>query len=56
MIIAEDDAYVPADLAESTAADLGASVARLAGQGHWWMLSAPEPAADALAAFWAGLD
>ena len=55
IIIAEDDLYVPADLAEETAADLEAQVLRLSGQGHWWMFGAPEIAADSLAGFWAGL-
>ncbi|MEM9464204.1 MAG: alpha/beta hydrolase, partial [Actinomycetota bacterium] len=56
MIIAEDDVYVDAELAAATATDLSSDVVRLAGQGHWWMVTAPEPAAIALAAFWAGLD
>ena len=56
IIIAEDDLYVPADLAAETAESLGADVLRLAGQGHWWMFSAPRPAAEALAGFWSALD
>lgn len=56
VVIAEQDTYVSADLGAATAADLGADVLRLADQGHWWMLGSPEVAADALAAFWAGLD
>lgn len=56
MIIAEDDGFVAGELAEQTAIDLGSDVARLADQAHWWMVTAPEPAADALVSFWAGLD
>jgi pimeloyl-ACP methyl ester carboxylesterase len=55
IIIAEDDLYVSADLAGETAADLGAQVLRLSGQGHWWMFGAPEIAAQSLAGFWSGL-
>ena len=55
VLIALDDAYVPADLAAETAVRLDASVAELADQGHWWMLSAPDAAADALTGFWADL-
>ena len=52
IIIAEEDDYVPADLAAETAEALGADVLRLAGHGHWWMFSAPQPAAEALIGFW----
>ena len=50
-----DDPYVSADLAPATAERLGAKLVELAGQGHWWMLEDPDPAADALAEFWASL-
>lgn len=56
VVIAEQDTYVSADMGAETAADLDAEVLRLADQGHWWMLGAPEVAADALVGFWAGLD
>lgn len=50
-----DDPYVSADLAPATAERFGAKLVELAGQGHWWMLEDPNPAADALAEFWASL-
>lgn len=56
ILVAEDDAYVPADLAAESAAEVGAEVARFADQGHWWMLGAPVEGAAALADFWNGLD
>ena len=56
ILIAEDDAFVPADLAAESAVAVGAEIARFAGQGHWWMLSAPVEGAAALADFWNGLD
>ncbi len=52
VLAATDDAYVPHAQSLEVAARLGARVAELSGQGHWWMLAAPDPAADALAAFW----
>ncbi|MEO0492433.1 MAG: alpha/beta fold hydrolase [Actinomycetota bacterium] len=54
-VIAEQDTFVSADLAASTAEDLGAPVVRFADQGHWWMIGDPVAAADALIGFWAGL-
>ena len=56
ILIAEDDLYVSADLAAGTADALEAQVLRMAGQGHWWMFGAPQPAAEALAGFWEGLN
>ena len=44
-VIAEQDPYVPADLAVSTAGDLGGTVVRFADQGHWWMIGNPAAAA-----------
>ena len=55
-VIAEQDPYVPADLAASTAGDLGGTVVRFADQGHWWMIGAPAAAANALVDFWSSLD
>ncbi len=49
------DPYVSADLGTAVAERLGASVASLEGQSHWWMLENPVPAADALVAFWSSL-
>ncbi|MEM8705618.1 MAG: alpha/beta hydrolase [Actinomycetota bacterium] len=56
ILIAEEDHFVPAELALDNAEALGSRVVTLAGQGHWWMLGAPGEAADALVAFWAELD
>lgn len=50
-----DDPYVTADLAPAVAERVGATIAELAGQGHWWMVEDPKPAADALANFWGSL-
>ncbi|NDH88171.1 MAG: hypothetical protein EBY61_05985 [Actinobacteria bacterium] len=55
-VIAEQDPYVPADLAASTAGDLGGTVVHFADQGHWWMIGAPAAAASALVDFWSSLD
>ncbi|MEM9202692.1 MAG: alpha/beta hydrolase [Actinomycetota bacterium] len=55
-VVAEEDHYVAAELAMETAADLDAHVTRLAGQSHWWMLTAPLEAADAMVSFWAGTE
>jgi pimeloyl-ACP methyl ester carboxylesterase len=43
-------------LYEEVAARAGATTTRIEGQGHWWMTSDPTASADALTAFWAGLD
>lgn len=50
-----DDAYVLHQQSLESAQRLGASVAELPGQGHWWMLEDPAPAADALVRFWHSL-
>ena len=55
-VIAEQDPYVPADLAASTAGDLGGTVVHFADQGHWWMIGNPAAAASALVDFWSSLD
>jgi len=52
IITATDDPYVPADFSGPVADRLGATQIRLEGQGHWWMVSDPENAADQLVAFW----
>ena len=52
VLTATEDAYVPADLGREMAARLGARHVSLSGQGHWWMLSRPDLAAEALAEFW----
>ncbi len=52
VIDATADAYVGSDLAVQMLEPLGAEHLRLADNGHWWMVEAPETAADGLAAFW----
>ncbi len=53
VVIATGDHYAGTpDMAAHTAAQLGAETVTLDGPGHWWMLDAPEVAADALVAFW----
>ena len=49
------DPYVSSDLAPAVVERFGATMAELPGQGHWWMLEDPNPAADALVAFWSSL-
>lgn len=56
-IVAPNDPFVNGhDLALSVAADLGAQVREVAGQGHWWMLGDPAGGAKVLTDFWASLD
>lgn len=38
------------------AAKTGATIARLEGEGHWWMLTNPSAGAAALTEFWSTLD
>ena len=54
-LVATDDPYVPETFAPEVAARLGSETVRLEGQGHWWMVGDPAPAAEALTAFWSGL-
>ncbi len=56
VINALDDAYVSPELSASVAQSVGARVAPLEGQGHWWMATAPAEAAAVLAEFWASFD
>ncbi len=56
VINATDDAYVSPALSQQVGERLGAEVVALEGQGHWWMMSAPQQAAGVLAQFWSGLD
>jgi pimeloyl-ACP methyl ester carboxylesterase len=52
VIDAELDAYIPSELSNDIARQLGAEVLRLDGRGHWWMVDDVAPVADALVAFW----
>ncbi|MEM7139870.1 MAG: alpha/beta hydrolase [Actinomycetota bacterium] len=56
IVIASEDHFVPAPLAMEVAERLGSATVTLEGQAHWWMMGAEAEAADALAAFWTGLD
>ena len=56
IITATDDAYVSSALARPVAERLGVEELVLAGQGHWWMVGDPDPAAEGLVAFWSSLD
>ena len=49
------DAYVGTELVPEVVSTLGTQHVQLIDQGHWWMVSDPEPAAAALASFWASL-
>lgn len=55
IITATDDAYVEAALAHEVAERLGVEELVLDGQGHWWMVSDPEIAAEGLVRFWSSL-
>ncbi len=55
VIDATDDPYVPSHMGKDAIIRFGAQHLELAGQGHWWMASAPDVAADGLVAFWNGL-
>ncbi len=46
------DAYVGSHLASDVASSIGASQFDLQDQGHWWMVTAPDLAAQGLAQFW----
>jgi pimeloyl-ACP methyl ester carboxylesterase len=52
VLTATEDAYVTADHGREMAARLDARHVSLTGQGHWWMLSRPDLAAEALTDFW----
>ena len=50
-----EGAYIDASLNGPVAERMRSQLVPLPGQGHWWMIENPTPAADALARFWAGL-
>ncbi len=52
IVDAELDVYIPSDLSNDIARQLGAEVLRLDGRGHWWMVEDIGDIADALIAFW----
>ncbi len=55
VVDAPADAYSSPALGLEVASGLTAEVLTLAGQGHWWMLTAAEDAAVGLVDFWSGL-
>ena len=52
IVDAELDVYIPSDLSNDIARQLGAEVLRLDGRGHWWMADDVGDIADALITFW----
>ncbi len=54
VIDATEDAYVGSELSPAVAERLDAQRVTVEA-GHWWMVSDPEPVADALVAFWNAL-
>lgn len=55
VIGADSDPLVSASRSKRAAETIGAQAVILEGAGHWWPLDSPEPAAEALQKFWAGL-
>lgn len=54
VILAENDHYAgTAPMHENVADSVGASILRIDGAGHWWMIEKPAEAARALVAHWA---
>ena len=56
VIIPSDDPFLSADGAATSARRAGASVKKLEGIGHWWMLQDPARGARVLESFWSSLD
>jgi pimeloyl-ACP methyl ester carboxylesterase len=52
VIDAELDVYIPSELSNDIARQLGAEVLRLDGRGHWWMADDVGDVTDQLIAFW----
>jgi pimeloyl-ACP methyl ester carboxylesterase len=52
VIDAELDVYIPSELSNDIARQLGADVLHLNERGHWWMVDDVDPVADSLVAFW----
>jgi pimeloyl-ACP methyl ester carboxylesterase len=53
VLAAEEDAFLALDRATAGAERAGARLEVLPGQGHWWMLQDPAPAATLLKDLWA---
>lgn len=55
VVIADHDQYAgTVEMMHDVARHLGADTAHLDGHGHWWMISAPDAAAERLVAHWNG--
>jgi len=54
VIAPSEDPFLSHESASAGASQSGASLARLDGLGHWWMLQDPERGASVLREFWAG--
>lgn len=55
VLLPSDDPFLDADGARRGAQRAGATVAELAGLGHWWLLQDPARGAEVLQRFWAQL-
>ena len=55
VLLPSGDPFLSADGARAGARQAGATVAELAGVGHWWMLQDPAQGAAVLKKFWTGL-
>jgi pimeloyl-ACP methyl ester carboxylesterase len=55
VLVPSDDPFLDGDGAQAGAKRAGASLARLDGVGHWWMLQDPARGAAVLEEFWASL-
>ncbi len=56
VIDATDDPYVGSELGREMVERVGAELLTLDGQGHWWMVTSPDKAAEGLIEFWNGVD
>jgi pimeloyl-ACP methyl ester carboxylesterase len=52
LVVPTEDPFGDETLSRELAQQVGASVERLDGLGHWWMLQDPDRAADLLVEFW----
>lgn len=55
VVVPSEDPFLAATSARDAARQAGASVAELAGLGHWWMLQDPARSAAMLERFWTSL-
>jgi hypothetical protein len=55
VVVPSEEPFLSAEVARAAARQAGASVAELAGLGHWWMLQDPARGVAMLERFWASL-